>query len=178
MAQRHAHLHLVKPQSGNADAEGGARIARVPDVMTVPEYLASIGRTAPKRAPPTAADRQKEAVFGALWNAHYPPLPPYVRQWRFAKSLKREWAADYGWPALAFGLEVDGGIWKRGGGAHSHPSSILRDMEKHNGALLCGVRLYRVTTDQVASGLAVAMVRDAMIHLRLIASSATLEVPP
>lgn len=86
------------------------------------------------------------------------PLP----QFKFAKALGREWTADFAWPDLKLLLEVDGGVWRRGGGAHSHPSNILRDMEKQNDATLLGWRVLRFSTDEVKSGHAVRFVERVM----------------
>jgi len=137
----------------------------------VEQYLGLIGKPGQNRKRSghvSDADRAKEAVFGLLWNAHQPALPPFIVQWRFAKAVGRDWRADYGWPQFQLGLEVDGGVWRKGGGAHSHPSAILRDMEKHNDAIRCGVRLLRVTTDEVRTGKALHIVCEVMRALRLI----------
>ncbi len=140
--------------------------------MSVAEYMRSIGRPAPegrKRAR-KAPSREVQHTFGKLWALE--GLPPPVEEWRFLQDIDGPGAPasalDYGWPALRFAVEVDGGIWMRGGGAHSHPRDILRNMDKANAATVRGVRIYRVTTDQVRSGVAVALVREAMRALKLL----------
>lgn len=82
-------------------------------------------------------------------------LPRPVRQFRFAKHLGREFTADQAFPEWRVLVECEGGLWRRGGGAHSHPSNILRDIEKANYVALCGYFLVRVTTDDVRNGKAV-----------------------
>lgn len=75
----------------------------------------------------------------------YPPVTEY----EFAPM--RKWRFDYAWPVPnKVALEVDGGIWRKGGGAHSHPSNILRDIEKSNAATLLGWRVIRATPDQLS----------------------------
>lgn len=76
----------------------------------------------------------------------YPP----VREYPFA-APDRRFRFDYAWPTAGkVALEVDGGVWRKGGGAHSHPSNILRDIEKHNAATLLGWRVIRATPDRLA----------------------------
>ena len=88
------------------------------------------------------------------------PLPAY----RF--HLERKWEFDFAWPDVLIAVEIEGGIWRgRGfgsktsanpGGAHSHPTQILRDIEKYNEAARMGWRVFRFTTDMVDSGEAIA----------------------
>lgn len=84
-------------------------------------------------------------------------LPPIVRKFLFAKQpLGRKWESDFAYPQWKLLIEIDGGVWRRGGGAHSHPSNIERDIEKGNDAALLGYHLLRFTSGQVRSGEAVA----------------------
>lgn len=64
----------------------------------------------------------------------------------------RKFEFDFVWRKQRVALELEGGVWRRGGGAHSHPSNILRDLEKSNLAALEGYRLLRFTTDQHRRG--------------------------
>lgn len=81
-------------------------------------------------------------------------VPFFVTQFHFAKELGRQWAADYAWPKFKLLVEIDGGLWRKGGGAHSRPTAILRDMQKHNDAALLGFHVLRFSTDDVKSGTA------------------------
>ncbi len=56
-----------------------------------------------------------------------------VRKWRFDVALIA--------PRIA--IEVEGGLWVPGGGAHSRPTKILRDIEKYNEAVMLGWRVLR-----------------------------------
>lgn len=78
--------------------------------------------------------------------------PEGLTQFQFAKHMGRKFAADRAWPVYQVLLEVQGGVWRKGGGAHSHPLNILRDIEKQQYAALCGYLVVPVTTDQVAKG--------------------------
>lgn len=82
----------------------------------------------------------------------------FVREHVFA--LPRRWRFDF---ALddKLAIEVEGGIWMRGGGAHSRPANIERDIEKHNAATLLGWRVLRVTPKMVKSGQALDLVMEA-----------------
>lgn len=110
------------------------------------------------------AARAKRARFEDLFAQQVAAarLAPPLRQYAFAKALGRRWDADFAWPDLKLLAEVDGGIWRRGGGAHSHPTNILRDMAKQNDAVLLGWRVLRFTTDEVTSGYALALLRRVM----------------
>src|SRR3972149_6357710 len=72
-----------------------------------------------------------------------------VEQYRF--DPHRRWKVDFAWPAFRVGVEIEGGIWRRGGGGHSHPLHIERDLEKNNAALLLGWRMFRITGKMLRS---------------------------
>lgn len=77
-------------------------------------------------------------------------LPPPQRHLQLVNG--RKWEFDFVWPAEKIIFEVEGGIWRRGGGAHSRPINIIRDIEKYNAAALLGFRVFRVTPDMIKSG--------------------------
>lgn len=74
--------------------------------------------------------------------------PPFLTQYKF--HLTRQWQTDFAWPERKLLVEIEGGIWRPGGGAHSHPSNIERDIEKSNAATLMGFRTIRVTPKMLA----------------------------
>lgn len=90
-------------------------------------------------------------------------LPPPARQLKFCPP--RRFTADFAWPQFLLVVEVQGGIWRTGGGAHSHPSNILRDVEKAQVALLAGWRIFPVTTDEVKNGQALELIELALQKL-------------
>lgn len=84
-------------------------------------------------------------------------LPPVQRQYRivspFLKTPKTgkpaTWVFDFAFPSHALLVEIDGGIFRPGGGAHSHPVDIRRNMLKQNDAVLLGWSILRFTPEQV-----------------------------
>lgn len=87
-------------------------------------------------------------------------LPTPETQFSFASG--RKFAADFAWREFKLLVECQGGIWRRGGGAHSHPNNILRDIEKLQLAVLNGWSMFPVTTDEVKSGQAVQLIELAL----------------
>jgi hypothetical protein len=73
----------------------------------------------------------------------------------------RRWRFDYAWPRYMLALEVEGALWKKGGGAHSHPLGIQRDIEKYSEAAILGWRVLRATTDEVRDNVALDRLRRA-----------------
>lgn len=90
-------------------------------------------------------------------------LPEPHEQYRFAQSMGRQFSADFAWPAYKLLLEVQGGIWREGGGAHSHPLNLERDIEKQQHAVLLGWFVLPVTTDQVEKGEAIATLQEVLV---------------
>lgn len=63
-----------------------------------------------------------------------------------------------------FFVEIQGGIWRRGGGAHSHPINILRNMQKHNDTVRRGYTFLQFTTDEVTNETAIAWLVTYLIE--------------
>lgn len=77
-------------------------------------------------------------------------LPAPAFEHRFHPT--RKWRLDLAWPVPRVGVEVEGGLWsqsQRARMAHATPTAILRDMEKHNAAVMAGWRVLRYTPDQL-----------------------------
>ena len=74
------------------------------------------------------------------------------REMRFAEPYGREWRFDIAYPGHALAIEVDGGIWSKG--AHGHPVTITRNMEKRNFAAALGWRILCFTPQDVRNGIA------------------------
>lgn len=90
-------------------------------------------------------------------------LPEFREQFMFAKqALGRQWRADVFFPVHGIVVEIQGGIWMKGGGAHSHPVDITRNMEKHNDIALLGLTLLQFTPKDVTSGEAVAFTQKVL----------------
>lgn len=82
-------------------------------------------------------------------------LPEPRRQYVYAEDLGRKFRADFAWPAHRLLVEVQGGIWRKGGGAHSRPKGIEMDITRAQHAAALGWLWCPVTTDQVTNGQAV-----------------------
>lgn len=72
----------------------------------------------------------------------------------------RKFRFDAAWVPQRLAVEVQGGIWKKGG--HSTGTGITRDCEKNNLAVLAGWRVLHVTGDQIASGEAIRWIEAAL----------------
>lgn len=80
-------------------------------------------------------------------------LPEPVRNHRFNRL--RRFEIDFAWPQWKIGVEIQGGVWMNGRGAHSRPVNILRDMFKHNMLIDDGWRVWHYTPGQVRTGEAI-----------------------
>jgi very-short-patch-repair endonuclease len=74
----------------------------------------------------------------------------------------RRWRFDYAILDYKIAIEKDGGVWMKGGGAHSRPQNILRDMEKLTQAALLGWTVIRRTPDQLSSRETLDMIQQAV----------------
>lgn len=96
-------------------------------------------------------------------------LPLYVRQFKLLKSVQtpradgkqipKVWRFDFAWPQFKLIVEINGGVWMPGGGAHSHPIDITRNMAKQNDAALERFYVMQFTPDDVKKGSAIAYVQ-------------------
>lgn len=113
-----------------------------------------------KKAQSAAAAAKLVHEEKLAFQMHAANLPAFVRQLAFIPG--RKFTADFAWPELRLVVEVQGGIWRRGGGAHSHPTAILRDIEKSQLAVINGWSVFPVTTDEVTSGHALRLIEFAL----------------
>ena len=75
----------------------------------------------------------------------------FEQEFRF--DPKRKWRADFHLVGKMILIEVEGGIWSNG--RHTRAKGYLGDMEKYNSATALGYSVYRYSTEQVKSGLAI-----------------------
>lgn len=80
-------------------------------------------------------------------------LPPAVAEHRFHPV--RKWRLDLAYPERKLAIEIDGMV-------HRIKGMFYRDLEKHQALFFEGWRLLRISTAQVRSGAALAMVRRAL----------------
>lgn len=79
----------------------------------------------------------------------------YEQEFQFNKD--RRWRADFHILDTRILIEVEGGIWS--GGRHTRGKGYIADMEKYNSATALGYSVYRYSTEQVKSGLAIEEIR-------------------
>ena len=88
-------------------------------------------------------------------------LPHPHREYRFEPS--RRWRADYCWPERGIILEIEGGIWLRGGGRHNRGAGWMKDAEKYNHAATLGYRVVRVTPQQILTEETMTMLKKLLV---------------
>lgn len=89
-------------------------------------------------------------------------LPEPTFEYKF--HPKRKWRLDLAWVdstgiADTIAVEVHGGTWRRGGGAH-RGRGFERDLEKAREAMAMNIRVYAFTTDEVKDGTAVRFLKE------------------
>lgn len=95
-----------------------------------------------------------------LWKALGIPEP--MGEYRFHPI--RRWRFDWAWPEERVALEIEGGIWMAGKGAHSRPMNIIRDQEKQNEAGKLGWRIFRFSPREFKKGIAQAFMQEVFIY--------------
>jgi hypothetical protein len=83
-----------------------------------------------------------------------------VTEYRF--DMVRKWKFDYANEELKLAIEQEGGIYRKGGGAHSSPAGILRDMEKYTQASIQGWTLIRRTPQQMQTQETINLILSAI----------------
>lgn len=83
-----------------------------------------------------------------------------VREHKFLPD--RRFRFDYAIPEYKIAIEKEGGIWMKGGGAHSRPTAILRDMEKYTLAATTGWIVIRRTPKQICTIETLNLIRQAI----------------
>jgi len=88
-------------------------------------------------------------------------LPMYHRHFvlpafHLTPKLRRRatWEFDGHFPDFKLLVEIQGGVWMRGKGAHSHPVDLMRNFHKQNDAARQGYALLQFTPDEVVNGTA------------------------
>lgn len=86
-------------------------------------------------------------------------LPVPQREVPFAKVLRINFRADFGWAEERILVEINGQIWRKGG--HTTGSGLIRDYFKANLADLLGFRLFSFSPSMVEDGTALVVLRCA-----------------
>jgi len=97
-----------------------------------------------------------EAAFARIVRGLKFPTP--TREYRF--DPVRKWRFDFAWPDQKVAVELDGGIWTKGG--HTTGGGIMRDMEKSNAAQLDGWLVLRFSDKHLEDGSAIEQTKRAL----------------
>jgi hypothetical protein len=87
-------------------------------------------------------------------------LPVPVAEHKFHEV--RRWRFDWAWPDRKVALEVEGGVFQKGGSRHSRGAGYRNDIEKYNAAAALGWRIVRALPEQIAGGQALAAAEAAL----------------
>jgi len=119
-----------------------------------PEPLGS-RKSLPKSLPQV---NEGEELFALQLRGHG---VPFEREYVFHQS--RRWRFDFAIVGHLVAIEIEGAIWKKGGGGHSHPSGIESDIEKYNAAAADGWRVFRFMPDKhVESGTGIEQILNVL----------------
>lgn len=86
-------------------------------------------------------------------------LPVAVREFRFDPN--RMWRFDFAWPARGLAVEIEGGVFIRGG--HSRGADYTKDCEKYNAAAMAGWVVLRFTVKMFEDGSVFEDVKRALM---------------
>ena len=86
---------------------------------------------------------EPEATFLQCWKAIGGKAP--VTEMQFHQD--RKWRWDFAWPEVRLAIEIQGGIWAKGG--HSSGKGITRDCEKFGAAAILKWHVIPMTPDQI-----------------------------
>lgn len=110
-----------------------------------------------------------EAEFALLMRVlhqEYPeniPLP--VREFQFCPA--RRWRADFAWPEQRLLVEIEGGLYIKGGGRHQRHAGFENDCIKYNAMVVLGYRCLRFTGTQLKNSTAARFIQHAFDLLPL-----------
>jgi hypothetical protein len=80
-------------------------------------------------------------------------LPMPTPEYKFLSN--RRFRFDWAWVPYRLALEIDGGVWMKGGGRHTRGAGFMRDQEKMNLAALHGWRVFRCTPQTIHTAMTV-----------------------
>lgn len=87
-------------------------------------------------------------------------LPEPVAEHRFAPP--RRWRFDWAFVEQRIAVEVEGGVFMKGGGRHTRGAGFRNDVEKYGEAAALGWRVFRVLPEQLISPMVVNWLVRAM----------------
>jgi len=121
-----------------------------------------------KETPEQAAMREarklraqvRDAAFLAMLDAASLPRP--TPEFHFAESIGRHWRFDWAFVPQFIALEVEGGVFLKGGGRHNRGAGYAADLEKYSRAAVMGWRILRVVPSKLAKPETIEMIREAL----------------
>lgn len=132
-------------------------------VSGIPQFVPS-SWPSPEPSPTAGSSKKAIGSIPSSLEAAYARIlrglkfPTAVREYRFDPI--RKWRFDFAWPDQRVAVELDGGIWTKGG--HSTGSGIMRDMEKSNAAQLSGWLVLRFSDKHLEDGSAIEQTKRAL----------------
>ena len=87
-----------------------------------------------------------------------PDIPNPTFEYKFQPKRRFRW--DLCWPSQKLAVEVQGGIWIKGG--HSTGKGITRDCEKLDEGVKLGWKVLQFTKEQIESGYAVEAIKEVL----------------
>jgi len=84
----------------------------------------------------------------------------FEKEFKFLEN--RRFRFDYANHKYKIVIEKEGGIWRKGGGAHSRPSGIERDIEKYTLAAVEGWIIIRRQPKQMLTIQTISLIRKAI----------------
>ena len=96
--------------------------------------------------------------------------PPFERDFRFAKQLRRQWRLDFAFPHCQLAVEIEGLTVRRIAGElvctgrHATVAGFNEDCIKYSAAALLGWTVIRFTPAQVRSNFAINMTRRVLMR--------------
>jgi len=86
-----------------------------------------------------------EESFLSLWKALARECTLPDREVRFHPT--RRWRFDFAWPIERVAVEIEGGVWSRGG--HTRGKVFIANCDKYNAAAVMGWKVLRYTTNHL-----------------------------
>ena len=83
-------------------------------------------------------------------------------QTQFQFDAGRKWRADFAWPYKMLLVELEGGIYQKGGGWHQSVQRMISDKDKYNRAEVMGYHVLRFFGEDVKSGAAINMIEAVL----------------
>ena len=96
-----------------------------------------------------------EAKFALYWRG----LNGQERQREFVFHAERKWRADFAHAESRTLIEIEGGVFIKGGGRHNRAAGFIADATKHIEAFLGGWSVVRLTEEQITAPLIERLIR-------------------